>query len=236
MQNEKIKFKPLHEGVGFHPFSEGLPYAPQAQTKTEPKPRPNSNTAIRDLPRATVNPAGATSAGIPSFNIPSMPKTTRQLREQKNNPLASSPVVTRSNKPIIPGKSLEENQDADLRTRFFAYLLDTVVHLFFWIAITLVATVGLKFEIDGSLITRNWTGFLGFFLFSQWFFIAMQETLFENSIGKSFFGLEFRRNRKSDLTSSLFVRSIVFMIGSLTLLGFFFRPQDQFAEIQYQSK
>jgi len=235
MQNEKIKFKPLHEGIGFHPFSEGLPYAPQ--TKVDSKPvRPNASTASRDLPRTPANPVGATSAGIPSFSIPSMPKTTRQLREQKNNPVISGPIATKNNKPIIPGKTFEAEQDADLRSRFFAYLLDTVIHLSFWIAVTLVATLGMKFEIDGNLITQNWSGFLMFFIFSQWFFIAMQETLFENSLGKGFFGLEFKRNRKSFLTSSLFIRSIVFMIGSLTLVGFFFRPQDHFAEIQVKSK
>jgi len=211
-----------------------LPYAPQ--TKTETKPRPNSSTATREISRTPTAPAGATSAGIPSFSIPSMPKTTRQLREQKNNPIVSKPVVTKKHEAIIPGKDTGATKDADLRSRFFAYLFDTVIHLMFWISITLIATVALKFEIDSTLITQNWGGFLMFFAFSQWFFIAMQETLFENSIGKALFGLEFRKNRKSLLTSSLFLRSIVFMIGALTLVGFFFRPQDQFAELQMKAK
>jgi hypothetical protein len=232
MQNEKIKFKPLHEGVGFHPFSEGLPYAPQ--TKSEPKPRvqsqPTPSESIRHNPSV-----GATSAGIPSFSIPSMPKTTRQLREQKNplpqfNPSAS--VAPKA--ATIPGKNFEAYREADLRTRFFAYLLDTVVHLSFWTAISMIATFGMKLEIDGTLIAQNWMGFGLFFVFSQWFFIAMQETLFETTFGKSFFKLEFKRNRKNWFSGSLFVRSIVFMIGALTLVGFFFRPQDHFAEVQHQ--
>jgi hypothetical protein len=234
MQNDKIKFKPLHEGVGFHPFSEGLPYAPQ--TKSEPrvesKHRPNTAIAARDLPRS----AGATSAGIPSFSIPSMPKTTRQLREQKVSINSITPSANIQNKPIIPGKSLEVKTDSPVRTRFFAYLLDTVVHLSFWITITLAASLGLHLEIDGNLIAQNWVGFGSFFLFSQWFFIAMQEALFENSFGKAFFGLEFKRNRKTFFSSSLFLRSIVFMIGAVLIVGFFFRPQDHFADVQLKSK
>jgi hypothetical protein len=115
-------------------------------------------------------------------------------------------------------------------------LLDTVVHLSFWITITHAASLGLHLEIDGNLIAQNWVGFGSFFLFSQWFFIAMQEALFENSFGKAFFGLEFKRNRKTFFSSSLFLRSIVFMIGAVLIVGFFFRPQDHFADVQLKSK
>ena len=34
-QSPTLDFKPLHKGLGFHPFADGLPYAPQA-----PKPMP----------------------------------------------------------------------------------------------------------------------------------------------------------------------------------------------------
>ncbi len=209
MQNEKISFKPLHDGVGFHPFSEGLPYAPQSKAETKPKPvTPNYNRG-----------AGAMSAGAPSFV---MPKTTRQLQNQNIELHTPKPVVVAAN----PAQSL-------LRKRFFAYLLDTVVHLGFWISVNLIAFFGFHFELDVILLEKNWLGFALFFTFSQWFFIAMQELLFENSIGKLFFGLEFKRNRNSFFGSSLLLRSIVFMFGVLTLgLGFYFLPQDKIAEIQ----
>jgi hypothetical protein len=223
MHDEKITFKPLHDGLGFHPFSEGLPYAPQTKTESKPASKHRSASAMvqTELNRGTA----ATSAGIPSFAIPSMPKTTRQLQQQKN-PVAS---VQPTAQPIQQTKPA---QMAPIRTRFFAYLLDTVIHVGFWVTISLMATLVLHLEIDGNLMIQNWKGFLGFFLFSQWFFIGMQESLFENSMGKTFFGLEFRQNRKSFLTSSLFLRSIVFMLGSILLVGFFLRPQDYFAEIQ----
>jgi hypothetical protein len=74
--------------------------------------------------------------------------------------------------------------------------------------------------------------FILFFLFSQWIFIALQEVLFENSIGKAFFQLEFQRNHRS-----LFLRSLVFMIGAICLgLGFYFRPQDRLGKIQLKQR
>jgi hypothetical protein len=231
MQNEKIKFKPLHEGVGFHPFSEGLPYAPLSKTdpKQDPKQRSASSSIQAELNRGTA----ATSAGIPSFSIPSMPKTTRQLQQQAANsqkPVLQRPATFQPKTPIAPAVP-----DAPIRTRFFAYLLDTVVHFGFWIIISLLATMVVHLEIDGNLIAQNWKGFLGFFVFSQWFFIAMQEMLFENSIGKTFFGLEFSTNKNSFLGSSLLIRSIVHMIGLVFIMGLFIRPQDHFAKVQIRT-
>lgn len=230
MHDEKITFKPLHDGLGFHPFSEGLPYAPQTKTesKQEPKQRSASSAIQAELSRGTA----ATSAGIPSFVIPSMPKTTRQLQQQQNPSVPFKPIVNPLAKSPLINEEKETTSEASIRTRFFAYLLDTVIHVGFWVTISLLATMVLHLEIDGSLILQNWKGFLGFFLFSQWFFVGMQETLFENSMGKTFFGLEFRRNRKSFFSSSLFLRSIIFLIGSVLIVGLFLRPQDYFAEVQ----
>ncbi len=193
-QKEKISFKPLHDGVGFHPFSEGLPYARVG--------------------------AGAMSAGAPSFAIP---KTTRQLHQQKTQ--GPAPMI-HATPTAMPASSLR-------RKRAFAYLLDTVIHLGFWISINLIATVGFHFELDGTLLEKNWVGFLSFFIFSQWFFIAMQEVLFRGSIGKFFFGLEFKRNRNSFFGSSLLLRSLVFLFGALFAgVGLYFLPQDKIAGIQ----
>jgi len=229
MQNEKIKFSPLHDGVGFHPFSEGLPYAPQIKTalKTTPKVENKPTHTAPAISPSMNRGAGAVSAGAPTF---AMPKTTRQLQQQINAPLANTQTFASPDtvKSLAPTESL-------LRARFFAYLLDTVMHLGFWITINLIATFGFHFQLDGSLLVKNWLGFTLFFAFSQWFFIAMQEVLFETTIGKSFFGLEFKRTRKSFFASSLFLRSIVFMAGMIFMgLGLLYRPQDRIAEIQLQ--
>lgn len=224
--NGKIKFKPLHDGVGFHPFSEGLPYAPQSTTpKAEVKPRAAIPSEYPKEPKKDyTRGAGAMSAGTPTF---AMPKTTRQMQQQNQKPLVSIPI----SKPSPKAVAIQEQ--ALLRKRFFAYLLDTVVHIGFWVSVNLLATFGFHIEIDGTLIEKNLFGFVMFFVFSQWLFIAMQEVLFETSVGKFFFGLEFKRNRNSFFSSALFLRSLVFMVGMLAAgIGLYLRPQDKIAEIQ----
>jgi len=233
MQNEKIKFSPLHDGVGFHPFSEGLPYAPQTKVspRTENKPFPTAPAFSPQLSRGT----GAVAAGTPTF---AMPMTARQLQQQtpKTSPNLNQRSVVHTQAAATPelAKTLATTE-SPLRARFFAYLLDTVIHLAFWIAINLIATFTFHFQLDTSLLARNWIGFSLFFAFSQWFFIAMQEVLFETTIGKSFFDLEFKRSRKSFFAPSLFLRSIVFMVGMFFMgLGLLYRPQDSIAEIQFK--
>ena len=119
-----------------------------------------------------------------------------------------------------------------IRRRAFAYLMDTVIHAGFWLVTNLTALFVFKFQFDSEIIKDNFAGFIGFFITSQWMFVALQEVLFENSIGKVFFNLEFKRNHKS-----LFIRSLVFMGGLLALgAGLYYRPQDRFGQIQMKSK
>jgi hypothetical protein len=246
MEKNKIQFKPLHEGMGFHPFSDGLPYAPESKTKYG-------------------NGAGATSAGRPKFAEPidrtaamapatsTSPRVTaRQLQERKTNPSpqatlshASLPVTHHEPlaRGVAPTKKNEQKSEIKvattpqsesilLRRRAFAYLMDTLIHAGFWLTTNLAALFFFKFQLDSEIIKENLGQFLVFFLISQWLFIALQEILFENSIGKAFFNLEFKRNHHS-----LFLRSVVFVLGVLCLgLGFYFRPQDRLGEIQLRSR
>ena len=230
MEKEKIQFKPLHEGMGFHPFSDGLPYAPESKSRVP-------NTGI-----------GATSAGRPSFTTPQAPTpkaTLRQLQERGAQPPHSQPASTHAplsiamEKPLIsqkiapqaaaiPQPAPFEELSPLLRKRFVAYLMDTVIHAGFWLATNLAALFFFKFQIDAEILHDNAPQFILFFLVSQWMFIGLQESLFETSIGKLFFNLEFKRNH-----TSLFFRSFVFMVGFLCLgLGLYFRPQDRFGKIQ----
>jgi hypothetical protein len=163
-------------------------------------------------------------------------KTARQLQAM---PQAPAPQIQPAREvpnlritksaPIAPAPRVSpEIESAPLRERFFAYLLDTVIHASFWIGTNLAALFFFDFKIDGEIVQENLGQFLAFFMISQWIFIALQEVLFENSLGKSFFNLEFKRNHRS-----LFLRSTVFMLGALAAgLGLYYRPQDHFGEIQ----
>ena len=236
----KIQFKPLHEGMGFHPFSDGLPYAPESKNKY------SSGT-------------GAVSAGRPQFVAQKLSSssslgnskplgTARQLQGQAQGQLQgqNSLATPRINQPLPAAQRLQKtppqiaaavhpelmSDTGLLRRRFFAYLMDTIIHAGFWLAANLTALFFFKFQIDSEIIRDNFLQFFLFFLTSQWMFIALQEMLFENSIGKVFFNLEFKRNHRS-----LLLRSVVFIAGVLFFgLGLFFRPQDRLGEIQLKSK
>ncbi len=240
MEKEKIKFKPLHDGMGFHPFSDGLPYAPESKTKYS-------------------QGSGAVSGGRPQFATPQTAlspgvakATARQMQERAQAsaqiqtpvthfPLTQNPTIQK-HAPIAQANVVQATTAPELeavvdhtslaRKRVFAYLMDTVIHAGFWMATNLAALFFFKFQIDSEILKDNFGQFLVFFLISQWLFIALQEILFETSIGKAFFNLEFKRNHKS-----LFLRSFVFMIGVLTFgIGLYLMPQDKLGQIQLKSK
>jgi hypothetical protein len=204
---------------------------------------------------------GATSAGRPTFTSPHTsgpalaqatsvaPKVTaRQLQARgatqergllhtkapsitEHAPL-NSPLTQKLKTEKTPRTEVKVSDEALLRRRAFAYLLDTVIHAGFWLATNLAAVFVFKFQLDSEIVKENLGQFLVFFLISQWLFVALQEVLFENSIGKVFFNLEFKRNHRS-----LFARSIVFFVGALCFgLGLYYRPQDRLGQIQLKSK
>jgi hypothetical protein len=211
MEKDRISFRPLHDGMGFHPFSDGLPYAPEAKRKQAPS-----------------TGTGAVSAGTPRFAEPV--RTARQLQQAsqaRTQPApAPRPVVTRPQPQTQPVTS--EGTGSDLvRRRAFAYLLDAILHAGFWITTNLAALFAFQFHLDPELMLQNPAGFLVFFLLSQWLFVTLQEVLFETSAGKVFFQLEFERGHRS-----LLLRSIVFALGSLLVFGWFFRPQDSLGKLR----
>ncbi len=224
MEKNKIQFKPLHEGMGFHPFSDGLPYAPESKAKAAP-----ATTGAAAAGTGGTG-TGAVAAGRPRFQTSTAPlprsgmKTARQLQQQEQPRIVTpTPAAAKTKEPV--------SVEAPVRTRFFAYLLDTVLHAGFWIGTNLAALFFFDFQLDGELVRENAGQFIAFFVVSQWIFVALQEVLFENSLGKSFFGLEFQRNHRS-----LFLRSAVFLLGILAGgLGLHYRPQDAFGKLQLKS-
>ncbi len=196
--------------MGFHPFSDGLPYAPEAKRKPTP-----------------ATGAGAVSAGTPRFAEPI--RTARQIQQAaqlKNQPVAPAPRPVSPRIEPVPGAAPVADSDL-IRRRAFAYLLDAVLHAGFWITTNLAALFAFKFHLDPELMIQNPGGFLVFFLISQWLFITLQEVLFETTAGKVFFQLEFERGHRS-----LLLRSIVFALGSLLIFGWLLRPQDHLGKLR----
>lgn len=246
--DKKIQFKPLHEGMGFHPFSDGLPYAPESKSKYQGGAGANVAGRPSFIPQSA--PKSAPMAPTASTHTNSRPMgTARQLQQQqiqiKSAERISAPqlhITPAQAKPRVattmnPNANSQVAMSTDLSTsvlrrRAFAYAMDTMIHAGFWLATNLTALFFFKFQIDSEIVKDNFAQFFLFFCISQWMFIALQEMLFENSIGKVFFNLEFKRNH-----SSLLLRSMVFMAGAACFgLGLFYRPQDKLGQIQLKSK
>src|ERR1700687_3561817 len=70
---KRIDFKPITQGLGFHPFSDGLPYAPVSKAAQRPQATPHtplSREMARELAKEFAAGAGAISAGQPGFAYP----------------------------------------------------------------------------------------------------------------------------------------------------------------------
>src|SRR5689334_11933992 len=76
----EISFRPLTEGLGFHPFSDGLPYAPVNPSNK------SAGQASGPNPRLS-NGTGAVAAGAPRFN-------TQAIRN--SGPRVSVPIADRA--------------------------------------------------------------------------------------------------------------------------------------------
>lgn len=183
LNQSKQKFTSIHEGVGFHPFSDGLPYAPSRRSPQKSE--------------------GAISAGAPIY---------APLNPSLVNP--SLEAVTTTAEPSV------------VRMRALAYALDCIIHAAFWVATNSYALKTFQFGFELKYFEGFELQLATFYLFSQWFFVAFQEVLFETSAGKAFLGLKFKEPHRS-----LFFRSLIFLVGAMSIVGFFTRPQDKWGKI-----
>lgn len=189
-----IQFKPLTEGLGFHPFADGLPYAPptkgagaisagrpqfnfpeqkqvlKPQTATPPKPQPQFSSSA----------ASAVSLD------PAIEKIKRELQAiQKQKVSAAQKTATAFAAPAIPNFGF-----GYLFVRLFAYTIDTAFNLSLFGSI--LSTALLSEDFEAVLISRPGAFILmGFFLIiCNWLSITGQEIAFGTSLGKRVFGLK----------------------------------------------
>jgi hypothetical protein len=208
----EIKFQAITPGLGFHPFSDGLPYAPVS--KTAPRPAslsPNLSTP-RTAPLPEKKPAaygsGAVAAGPPTFARPSarihVPVATRTVA-------AAQPVLQTPHPSL--SINIERYGSLYLCKRIMAYVVDTTLNL------TLLAA-GLSFalwnqEVQPDVLMNPGLLILGslFCLIFNWAIITAQEIAFGTSVGKRIFGLALRGS-----TMALFLRAF-FFLPSLAFCG-----------------
>lgn len=199
----KLEFKPLSEGLGFHPFADGLPYSPAPK----PTPRP-------------VSGVGAVAAGLPAFArtlpkaTPSVsPKTT--TKATNTNRLPPRPSAKAKATPVQPVRPMAvevvgEGGFLILFKRILAYGLDSTLNISICaVALAMsLANQGVRF--DALYDWEIWfTGAL-FLLFFNWALILGQEIAFRSTLAKRLFGLTLKGS-----SLAVFVRGILFIPSAL---------------------
>jgi hypothetical protein len=188
-KEKEIQFKALSDGLGFHPFANGLPYSPPAnkiQPDQEKKPDFSNGT-------------GAYTAGRPSFVYP---------KATPAKPVAASA-------PVVAAKPLLQ---AD-QTLGFEYLLNRVLSFMVdsFLNILLSSTIlgfclwsqsnNFDFMMNSGVLIIS----ACFLLFFNWAMTTSQEILFHTSIGKKLFGLRLQGSLGAILGRAvLFIPSAAF--------------------------
>jgi RDD family len=196
-----IEFKALTDGLGFHPFSNGLPYAPiTPQSTPRPAPKPNFESGT-----------GAYSAGRPTF------VTTQRVQVQRAAPQAQTLVAKAP--PLLPIQPPHYGFEYIAR-RFLAYFVDSFLNMSLG-AGTLFLVLWKQDSNLESLLNPSILVISALFLmFFNWAMITAQEVAFHTSVGKKFFGLQLHGSLGAILMRAiLFVpSSAVFGLGVLWIL------------------
>lgn len=221
----------MNEGLGFHPFSDGMPYAPKPSanpTSASATMNPSSTklqvtrpASVAVKPALTVHPrtfqtAAATSRPFePSFKQSSptnvSPKNSHHSSVGKPLPQRTFPIS--ETEVFSYSRPTNDFGFAYLFQRFFAYLLDTLFNL------SIFATglsLGLLYfsPIDSQGLDLSVVWMAGAFLFGcSWITVLAQEIAFGSSIGKRIFGLKLQGS-----PFDIFLRGF-FFLGSLGFVG-----------------
>lgn len=186
----KPVFEPIGEGLGFHPYSEGLPYATTSKVSQ------------------ALTKSGTAKAKPPTFQPPYPPRKDwrEQLQSQtaKELPLRNTQAVLESVRPaFIAAKPAESFGWIYLLRRSLAGLLDFSI-------LAAVLSYFAKFWLESARYGQDWLShpgvlliqaalFIGFF----WVLLTAQDLLFKTTIGKAFLGLQLKGSRLRILARSI---------------------------------
>ncbi len=173
---QPLEFQALSKGLGFHPFSEGLPYSPQ---KT-----PGSSHSQKSFARGT----GAVMAGPPTF----APAFFR------NPPQAAESLVL-----APPQIEKVELGFTYLLARISAFFIDLSFSLLFC-GVGLAGAFW-KQEIPLNVLMNSGLFVLSvvFVALAHWLILTVQEVIFHTSLGKRVFGLVLSGNTSQIILRAL---------------------------------
>ena len=156
-----LKFKAITKGLGFHPFSDGMPYTPQ---------NPETQRTQRVKPRAAA---------------PEIPWAPSVVQDQPAISGAKS-LIEAQPAEIVATAPLDVDY---LAKRMAAYIFDSLVNIASCGAAFLFVISKLKVPKDTLLNPDTFFLFGLFLLFFSWILVLAQEIAFGTSLGKKLFGL-----------------------------------------------
>ena len=195
-----IKFQPITQGLGFHPFSDGLPYAPVSKTPQKPSQKVKAaplEPPLAPPPRRAPLPSGtgAVAAGPATFAYPQ--KLVAKRVTKTAAPVAIAPVTN----PEFPEAALGALY---VSKRVLAFLFDSILN-----SGLLGMGLGLSLMHQGiapDLLVNPGVLLVAvlFFTLFNWAVITAQEIAFGTSLGKRIFGLSLPGNAGAILIRALF--------------------------------
>jgi len=188
MEEPKLKFKPITEGLGFHPFSDGLPYAPQS-----PQAKKTMGT-------------GAVAAGPAKIVLPQQ----KFVKEAKPAPAAvvQPPAFQKS---FIEARLNMPSMLYPLK-RVMAFVLDTVFHLSLAVIALYGLTTWLNLTLNGTEPKEFFVVAALLFAITNSVLTLMEELLFGSSMGGKIMGLELQGG-----AGKILLRGLLFPLNILTL-------------------
>ncbi len=239
MEKEKLEFKPINRGLGFHHLAEEPKKKSSNQIKNSAS-GPSVKKTFSEFNFGISHPAtGATAAGRPDFSMmldqrttpmpiyqpqsPAAPKNNSTqkisgkpsiLHASPSNALPNPRVLkfTSSEKPVgLPKLRASYGLNYSLK-RFFAYLIDSVMNITLCGIAFILVLQQLEVPLSFSFI-REFILTGGLFLIGfSWIMVLAQEIAFGTSLGKRFFNLAITGSN-----SALFLRAFFFIVS----FGFF---------------
>jgi hypothetical protein len=226
--DKAIEFKALTDGLGFHPFANGLPYAPitpNGAPKATPKPSFESGS-------------GAYSAGRPTFVTTQKVQVPRSAVYTNSSAQTQTPRIQTQRQSNLqanvqaqaPQKSLlqvEQHYGFEyIAKRFLAYFVDSFLNMSLGAGALFLVLWKQETNLE-SLINPSVLIISALFLiFFNWAMVTAQEVAFHTSVGKKFFGLQLHGS-----LGSILIRAILFIpscaVFGLGVLWILFSPNGR---------
>ena len=201
-----LQFRPAHKGVGFHPFSDGLPYAPAVPPRAAP-PAPQSmgTGAVAAGPARPVLTPRIQPTFASGLQVPVAPRPAPAATPSAALP---RPDVFLRHENLRPGHSIQSAVETPVQdespkiemnfgwtypiARVLAFSIDVILNI---LLTTTIVTTALSFaDLEPwSLLEGTGTELTLFFLVAFcWVLMTAQEVAFKTTIGKRVMGLRLR--------------------------------------------